>query len=150
MSAATERTVGIDLLRADLRRLWKPALIALAVWAACSLLLGTPCVWALLVGIPCPFCGLTRAAGAVCTLHVTHSFALHPLWPLLPIGLILFGLQRYRFPRLRLTFWLFVGLGLIAFVWVYVWRMRTLYPDVYPMVYTQTNLLAWLRQLSGV
>lgn len=156
MGAGKERSVGQKLsatdaarptLRADLRRLWKPALIALAVWSACSLLLGTPCVWVLLFGIPCPFCGLTRAAGALCRLDVMQAFALHPLWPLLPTLLLLFGLQRYRFPRLRIALILFAAAGFAAFAGVYVWRMRTLYPAVYPMVYTPSNLLAFLAHL---
>ena len=135
-------------LGGDLKRFWKPALIAVAVWAAFSLLLGTPCLWVLLFGIPCPFCGLTRAVGSLCTLNVTQAFALHPLWPLLPVGLILFGLWRYRFPRLKLVWWLFVGLSAAAFIAVYVWRMRTQYPSAYPMVYRPDNFLALLAHLS--
>ena len=131
----------------DLRRWWRGILIAVAAWALFSLLFGTPCLLVLLFGIPCPLCGMTRAMFAALQGQWAAAFALHPMWPTVPVLALAAAAVRYRFPRLRR--WLFglLALWLTALVAVYVWRMWTSFPSAPPLVYTPHNALAFLLSL---
>lgn len=44
-----------------------------------------------LTGISCPGCGMTRACLHAIRLDFASAFAYHPLWPLLPISVVLFA-----------------------------------------------------------
>ncbi len=48
-------------------------------------------------GIACPGCGMTRAMMAALTLDFAAAFAWHPLFVLLPVGVILLVVRTLRF-----------------------------------------------------
>jgi hypothetical protein len=72
---------------------YRPAALAVAGIGAAQLIgsslgFGMPCAFYHATGKPCPGCGLTRSVLALLHGQVGHSFNLHPMGPLLLIGLL--------------------------------------------------------------
>ena len=72
----------------------KPRVIALIIAATGAAQLGAslggwgmPCFFYRMTGIPCPGCGLTRSVLALLHGHLRESLLLHPLGPVLFLGL---------------------------------------------------------------
>jgi hypothetical protein len=68
-SRIVARAIGAPILVAGALALWDPARHG-----------GPPlCPMRLLTGVPCPFCGITRAAGALVRGHWHEAVTFHPL-----------------------------------------------------------------------
>ena len=63
--------------------------LCLGVYVFLAYLLHIPCPFRYATGIPCPGCGMTRAYLLVFEGDFAGAFAMHPLWPLIPIALVL-------------------------------------------------------------
>ena len=132
------------LWQSDLRR-WGPALaVGVAVWALVRLLTGQICSLVLLTGLPCPWCGMTRALVALLRPDLAASLQAHPL--LLGYLALLALLVLWRYGSLpRRVLWIYGGSLLALTVFVYAFRMATMFPCVSPMTYSSRNLLAWIQ-----
>lgn len=135
-------------LAADLKAWWKGLLAAILLWAAFSLLLGTPCLFRLVLGIPCPFCGMTRAAYRLLCLDVAGAWAFQPmLFPTLAaIGMLLaarYGSRKLLPAAIAVTILCFCGCVLF-----YAWNMATVFPNAAPYTYDTHNLLRFLWEAS--
>lgn len=131
----------------DCKRYYLAFIIAILAWACFSIFLGTPCSFVLLFGIPCPLCGVTRALWYCLQLRFADAFCIQPLWPLVPVGLVLFVLSRYFKKFKGLYVIIYCCVALFAFLVFYAFRMATQFPGDPPMVYTDHNLLMFLLKL---
>lgn len=138
---------GFALLKADIKAWWKGIVLGVALWAAFSLLLGTPCCFVWIFGIPCPFCGMTRAAFLLLQGDFAGSFAFQPM--LLPTlaSIVFLLVARYvnknLFPA-ALTVAILCFCVCVAF---YAWKMATVYPSAAPYVHSERCLHHWLQTL---
>ena len=81
---------------------------------------GVGCPIKYTTGISCMGCGMTRAIVAACKLNFKAAFYYHPLWVLLPVGVVVFLLRKRINPTvLKVLFWM----AMVAFVIVYFIRM---------------------------
>ena len=77
-----------------LKRLWndyKSYIIGFLVLIAVVVffwIFNIPCPTKRLIGMSCPGCGLSRAYFSVFKLNFRQAFWFHPLWPLMPLGMI--------------------------------------------------------------
>ena len=102
--------------------------LCLGVYVFLAYLLHIPCPFRYATGIPCPGCGMTRAYLLVFEGDFAGAFALHPLWPLIPIALVLLAVfhgERRKLGR-TLTIW---GTVLLM-LGVYAYRMFVLHDPV--------------------
>lgn len=132
---------GFNLLKSDLKAWWKGILLGLALWAAFSLLLGTPCWFTWVLGIPCPFCGMTRAGIQLLCGDVAGAWSFQPmLFPTL-FALALLVASRYVNRKLLPIAIVVAGVCFFGCIAFYLWKMATVYPNAAPYVYTEKNLL---------
>ena len=139
---------GFDLLKSDLKAWWKGILLGVTLWAAASLLMGTPCWFRWLFGIPCPFCGMTRAAYKLVCFDFAGAWAFQPmLFPTLASILLLFA-SRYGNKKL---FPAAVTVAVVCFcacVAFYAWKMLTVFPNAAPYVTDEHSLVRFLWERS--
>lgn len=104
------------------------------------------CPVAIISGFPCPGCGVTRALAALLTLDFSAALTLNPcifLW--VPLAIYLF-ICRYilqiKIQRLNLILTI---VGVLSIL-VYIIRMLTMFPDVYPMNYNHDCIMqkSWM------
>lgn len=66
-------------------------ILALAVYVALVYFTPLQCPTKMIFSLPCPFCGLTRAWISVFSGDFSSAFAMHPLFPLAPVLIVLFA-----------------------------------------------------------
>ena len=137
------------LFAKDLKDYKYGIVLAIAIWAFFSIVFGTPCLAVLLFGMPCPFCGLTRAMWYCLQFRFADAFAVHPFWPLVPIGGILFVLYRYFRCFKVSVFYIYFLFFCVTLTGLYVYRLATQFPGPEPMVYTSPNALSILLDIIG-
>lgn len=103
-------------------------LCAVGLYVLGMYLLHIPCPIKLLTGVSCPGCGMTRAYASLLRLDFSAAFAYHPLWPLIPILLVLLPIFHRKNFRLafNLTIWGFV----IAMIALYLYRIFILHDPI--------------------
>lgn len=103
-------------------------LACLGLLVAGMYLLHIPCPIKLVTGISCPGCGMTRAYVSLLRLDPRAAFSYHPLWPLLPVLLLVLPILRKKKKEraFRITVWGFVA----AMLGVYLIRMLLLQDPV--------------------
>lgn len=103
----------------------------------------TTCFMRATLGIPCPGCGLSRAYAAALRLDFSQALSHHPLFFLIPAGLLIYLWLKLRWPQAlqkkTALAALIVAGGL--FFGVYLWRMIFLFPAQEPMTFHQASLL---------
>lgn len=138
-----------------------PLLIISGVYYIGALLLGfdTFCVFKNSTGMPCPGCGMTRAVLCVGQGQFENAFFWHPLWPLVTVGIGIFGywilfkcgvVKSFGlFYKLFESNWLWLSV-LILFIIVYMLRMFLYFPMQKPLDYETDNLLFNMIELFKV
>ena len=124
-----------------IKKYWIGILLALASIAALDLLYGTVCLSKVFVGLPCPACGMTRATKLLLTGHFKESFHMHPLLPLVALGVIGYPIIKKTLKNYVVIIKFYVIICLVIFFGVYIYRMRMYYPNIEPMVYYKDNYL---------
>ena len=94
----------------------------IAVFAAVSLLFAfcVGCPIKYITGISCPGCGLTRACISALQLDFQWAFYFHPLFWMIPLGILLFLFRKKTGPVILCTYAVVL---ILAFVVVYVIRL---------------------------
>lgn len=72
-------------------------------------------------------CGMTRALWSASRLHYTDAFHYHPLWPLVFVWLPL-GIFRKKINKKVFNF--ILGVTVVAFIMVYLYRMFYVHDNV--------------------
>jgi ABC-type multidrug transport system fused ATPase/permease subunit len=71
------------------------------------------CPFRQLTGLPCPGCGMTRALNTLIHGHWELALSLHPLSPIVAVGIVLFGISAVLTgclpPQARLHRWSLLG-----------------------------------------
>ena len=107
----------------------------------------TVCYFRILFGIPCPACGISRAFSLILKGHFILAFKMHPMIYFVIFWCLLFIIQRYFNNNLSSIFKFYTIICIILFIVIYVYRMVIMYPNVYPMIYNNNNLLHNLTNL---
>lgn len=131
----------------DVCRFYKIGILIVTLWAIFSLTLGTPCTSVLLFGIPCPLCGITRAMWYCIRFQFANAFAIQPLWPLVPLGALIFILYRYFRLYSRKVFFIYCELALFMLCLLYGYRMITAFPSDPPYIYTEPNAVSLMKKI---
>jgi hypothetical protein len=130
-------SIGLELIK----KYWIGMVLCLIVMLGLNYFFGTVCLSVLLLGIPCPACGLTRATILMLTGHFRESFQMHPLLILVILGIIGCYFIKKILKNYILFIKLYVIICLVIFVAFYIYRMKTYYPHITPMVYHPDNCL---------
>lgn len=133
-------------MKKDLFGYWKPACWIVLYLIVGNLLFGTFCPMVLLTGLPCPGCGVTRALLLVLQLRFVEAWNMHPLiygWMILTI---IFVIRRYGMGKSGKELQKYAILLLIAMIFVYIYRMKNLFPYQEPMTYFPNNVLEMIRK----
>ncbi len=107
---------------------------------------GTICPLSGVFGLPCPFCGLTRATSAALRGDFAASLRANPTL-LLVLANILAACRCAlrtldgRSPTVTRPMRWFFALSAVVVAVVYVYRMATMFPDVYPMNFHRLSLV---------
>ncbi|MBN1623217.1 MAG: DUF2752 domain-containing protein [Clostridia bacterium] len=124
----------------DIRKIKKhiPFFLAILVIVLFLLLASVDlCLFRRLTGLPCPSCGMTRAYISLFKGNIANAFFMHPLFPLVPVIMILLIVSRYRKKHFTKTY---IALGFI-FLITYIIRMIFLFPHTPPFDYEFGSLL---------
>ena len=132
------------------RRAVTAAVIA-GLWCAASipaavLIGGTSCPFYGLIGLPCPLCGTTRAAVALWHGDIPTALRLHPLIFLIAADLCAILLYVLIKPW-RKAIAVFLAASAVLILGVYLYRMLTLFPHTFPMVYNTRSAVGRVWQL---
>lgn len=130
-------------------------LMVLLLWLiAASLMTDSICVYKATSGLPCPGCGMTRALTALIHGDYGLAFYMHPLWPLVILGIVigvwlLVTRQTERFKHFSMSrqgnrLWLAL---LLIVVLVYVFRMLQYFPHTEPMSFNAKALLPQMYKI---
>ena len=107
-------------------------------WIVAFLCFGEFCPMKILTGIPCAGCGMTRAVTLMLTGHFVESIEMHPmalLWILLGIYVCICRYILNRKPKGAAVMAIVLCILMIP---LYIYRMKLLFPNQLPMVYTPT------------
>lgn len=117
--------------------------IFLGILAMAILLLqfGQVCLLVLILGIPCPACGMTRAFFLLFQGQFLESIKMHPLLPMVIIGVIIMAIFRYICKKPFPNWKIYVILFLVLLVLTYGYRMYYFFPYQAPMNYNEGNLI---------
>lgn len=129
--------------------------MVLLLWLiAASLMTDSICVYKATSGLPCPGCGMTRALTALIHGDYGLAFYMHPLWPLVILGIVigvwlLVTRQTERFKHFSMSrqgnrLWLAL---LLIVVLVYVFRMLQYFPHTEPMSFNEKALLPQMYKI---
>lgn len=129
--------------------------MVLLLWLiAASLMTDSICVYKATSGLPCPGCGMTRALTALIHGDYGLAFYMHPLWPLVILGIsigvwLLVTRQTERFKHFSMSrqgnrLWLAL---LLIVVLVYVFRMLQYFPHTEPMSFNEKALLPQMYKI---
>ena len=80
-----------------------------------------------ITGISCMGCGMTRAFLAAGKMHFVEAYHYHPLWPLVIVWIPLYIFRKKINKNL---FNVLIGITVIAFVVVYLYRMFYVHDNV--------------------
>lgn len=105
------------------------------------------CLSRVLVGLPCPGCGLTRAGVLFLQGHFAESFRLHPLFVLIPAGILLGLYERYLSASPRRYFTAYLLVTLVLMILLYIVRMKLCFPHTEPVNYEPDNVLTRMIRL---
>lgn len=123
-------------------RLWVRVSAVAVVWATMAFLWNSGlikdgpvlCWFRLLTGHPCPFCGSTRAIGALCSGDISSAWSLNPLGTLTFIGVVIIVLAPEHAKTLRrrarsalpdLNRWVVVSSVSALFLATWAWNITT-------------------------
>ena len=100
------------------------------------------CPTIMLTGIPCPFCGMTRAGIALLHFDLKKAYQLNPMiFGILVIALVFFYIRYFTEKDLSCMRPVIISFLIIS-IGVYVYRMFSLFPDQWPMLYYEHNYLS--------
>lgn len=124
-----------------LKKYWIGITLGLLLMICINYRYGSVCFSTIMLGIPCPGCGITRAAKLMLTGHWKESLQMHPLLPLVIVGVIGYPIIKKILNNYMLFVKIYVIISLVIFIGFYIYRMKVYYPDVQPMVYYKDNYL---------
>lgn len=129
-------------LRADLKE-YRIGLLALGLYyISTRLAFRAFCPMVILTGLPCPGCGLSRAVWFLLTGELLRSFQLHPMAGLWLLLFLYFVIERYLLGRgITKGIRVFLVLLSLATLFLYFYRIMTLFPNRPPMSYTGRNMM---------
>lgn len=90
------------------------------------------CIFKVYAGLPCPGCGMTRSFLSLLSGHMDQAFYWHPLWPLVLIAPVLYGIldrQKASQAKKNALIWFVLGI----FIMTYGYRMYLYFPHQPPM-----------------
>jgi len=108
------------------------------------------CLSRVLVGLPCPGCGLTRAGVLFLQGRFAESFRMHPLFLMVPAGILLGLYERYLSTRPRHYFTAYLVVTLVLLILLYIVRMKLCFPHTAPMNYDPDNVLTHMLRFGGL
>lgn len=73
-----------------------------------------------LTGISCAGCGMTRAWFSVLKLDFVQAFYFHPLFGMVPVGMLIYLLRKHIPPK---GIWFLMNIAIVLFITVYIIRM---------------------------
>jgi len=85
------------------------------------------CPFKLVFGIPCAGCGMTRALMSVLKLEFDKAFTYHPLWLLVPPGILYLYFKNYFSLSQRNEI---VAVVLLAILFTLVWLYRLMFCNI--------------------
>ena len=131
---------------------WIVITLYLLVIMGFNYIYGSVCFSTIMLGIPCPGCGITRATKLMLTWHFKESFQMHPLLPLVIIGVVSYPIIRKTLKNYILFVKIYVAICIVIFIGFYIYRMKMYYPNIQPMVYYKDNylykMMVFLQNLS--
>ena len=128
-------------IKADLKE-YRIALLVLGIYyVLVRRIFRAFCPMVILTGLPCPGCGLSRAVWYLLTGQIRRSFLLHPLGVFWILFILYFFVNRYFLgKKVTKAMLIYLCILLLATLFLYFFRMVTIFPDRPPMSYTGRNL----------
>jgi hypothetical protein len=131
----------VNLYLELLKKYWIGIILGLFVMIGLDYVYGSVCFSIIMFGIPCPGCGMTRATKLLLTGHLKQSFQMHPLLPLVIIGVVFYPIIKKILKNYILFVKIYVIICLVIFIGFYIYRMKMYYPNIQPMIYYKDNYL---------
>lgn len=138
---------SVDLLKNDIKKAkWVILGIALFYFLLMQVSYST-CPFIMFTGIPCPFCGMTRAGISILKGEFLLAFQLNPMiYGVIFLCFAFITVRYFTKKSLKTLLPLVAVFFIITFV-VYIYRMQTLFPDHYPMLYFKDNFISRVLNL---
>lgn len=131
---------SLSFIIVDLKNL-SIALIAFAVYSVIAhLFFERYCPLVVLTGLPCPGCGMTRASLLLISGHFKEALIMHPMVLSVFVLFFAYGLFKYILyidTRHLQNILIFI---IIAGLFVYLFRMFTVFPEQTPMKFYNNNI----------
>ena len=122
-------------------------ILSLLIYAVFMSVTHIGCPIKFLFGISCPGCGMTRALYSVVILDFAAAFEFHPLWPLVPIFILLYLLLYIKGKRRGLCLLLVCSFSI--FLTVYFIRLASPHDAVVTASFEDGLLYRLIRLITG-
>lgn len=128
-------------IRKDFQDFWMAAVAVGIYTILVNVIFHAFCPMVIVTGLPCPGCGMTRSVFYLLTGRVTESIQIHPMGIIVVMFFLYFFFNRYIIGRNSKSISVLIGIGLVALIVFYIWRMYLYFPNRIPYVYTEGNIL---------
>ena len=131
---------SLTLIKNDIKKYYKGFLLVILYFVLLQICFGQICPGKILFGLPCPACGMTRAFFLLLQGNLNASFQMHPL--LLPFLFfcLCFIFIKYFLKKSLHFINIYIIIGLLLLVFVYIYRFLIYFPNTEPMTYYKQNL----------
>lgn len=113
----------------------------IVLMAAVFIFTGGQCLIKKITGFPCPSCGLTRAIVELLKLNFQGSLYYNPLAIPIILILIYFIYGKKPLGGKKSNEIIIITVCTIIVLFVYIYRMYTLFPNIAPMDYNKSSIL---------